>query len=71
MIAIDRLILSMPGMSPARAARLADSIAVLLAGRPESEIGTRDRLAIDLRPGEDEDADILAALAAALDGKAA
>ena len=67
MIALDRLILDIPGMSPDRASRIARAIGSLLAARPGlSDIG---RIDLRLKPGESEDVDIVAAIVAALDGE--
>ena len=62
MIAVDRLILAVPDMSPARVKRLARSIGAMVA---EAGVTSTDRIEANV-DHEATDASILAALAAAL-----
>ena len=69
MITIDRLVLDIDGMDEPRARRLAmlaaELVAETLAGAPESGISL-DRIAVSLPATGAADADIAAAIAAAI-----
>lgn len=67
MIAVDRLILDMPGMTQARAGRLAEAIGTMLAARQADMGSETPRMDVLLPPGEVSDRAILDALAAALE----